>query len=50
MMPTGRNPLNQSVHGMVTPVAFAIIAMAIVFGASAVMNMLLDTMLAASAV
>ena len=32
------------------PMALVIIAIAIVFGASAVMNMLLDTMLAASAV
>src|SRR4029079_5572354 len=50
MMPTGRKPLNQSIHGMVTLVALAINAIATVFGASAVMNMLLDTMLAASAV
>ena len=50
MTPTGRKPLNQSVHGIVMPIALVIIAIAIVFGASAVMNMLLDTMLAASAV
>jgi len=42
--------LNQSVHGTVTPVALVIIAMAIVFGASAVMNMLLETALAANVV
>ena len=45
--PTGANPLNQTVQGTVTPVALLISAIAIVFGASAVMNMLLVTMLAA---
>jgi hypothetical protein len=50
MMPTGRKPLNHNIHGSVVPVAVAIIAMAIVLGASAVMNMLLDTALAANAV
>ena len=50
MTPTGRNPLNQTIHGIVTPMAFAISAIAIVFGASPVRNMLLVTIVAASAV
>ena len=48
--PTGRKPLNQTIHGIVMPIAFAISAIAIVFGASPVRNMLLVTIVAASAV
>src|SRR5947199_10097771 len=50
VIPTGANPLNQSSHGIVTFVAFAIRAMASAFGASAVMNILLVIVLPARAV
>ena len=50
MTPIGRYPLNHSIQGIVMPMDLVMMPMASVLGASAVMNMLLVTMLAASPV